>query len=82
MEQIGWLGSILLSVCAFPQAWKSYKDKHSDGISWAFLALWGFGEIFTLAYVAPKLDAPLIVNYSVNLIFIGIIVKYKFSLKG
>jgi len=82
MQTLGWIGSIMLAICGLPQAYKSYKDKHSDGISWGFLFLWGFGELFTLAYIVPKFDYPLILNYSINLIFIGIIVKYKFSPKG
>lgn len=32
MELAGWLGSIMLAVCAAPQAWQSYKQKHADGV--------------------------------------------------
>ncbi len=51
MEIIGWLGSILFAICAVPQAVQSYKQKHSHGISKAFLALWLFGEVFTTIYI-------------------------------
>ena len=74
---IGWLGSICLAICGVPQAWTSYKDKHSHGISWAFLLLWAFGEIFALAYVYDKLDLPLLMNYSVNILILSIILYFK-----
>lgn len=78
MEFYGYLGSIFLALCAIPQAWLSYKQGHSQGISVGFLLLWTFGEIFTLAYVLPKFDIPLIINYSANLGFLAIIWRYKF----
>lgn len=76
-EICGWLGSICLAICGLPQAWQSYKDKHSDGISWGFLLLWGFGEIFALAYVYDKLDLPLLLNYATNIFILAVIIYYK-----
>ena len=77
IEILGWLGSICLAVCGMPQAWMSFKDKHSHGISWAFLLLWAFGECFALAYVYNNLDAPLLLNYAINIGIVGIILYYK-----
>jgi len=74
---LGWLGSICLAICGVPQAWMSFKEKHSHGISWGFLLLWAFGEIFALAYVYDKLDLPLLLNYSVNILILAIILYYK-----
>jgi uncharacterized protein with PQ loop repeat len=76
-EICGWLGSICLAICGIPQAWQSYKDKHSDGISWGFLLLWAFGEIFALAYVYDKLDLPLLLNYATNIFILAVILYYK-----
>jgi uncharacterized protein with PQ loop repeat len=76
-EIMGWLGSICLAICGIPQAWQSYKDKHSDGISWGFVLLWAFGEIFALAYVYDKLDLPLLLNYATNILILAIILYYK-----
>jgi len=78
MEIIGWIGSLLLAVCALPQAILSYRQKHSEGISHGMLFLWGLGELFVLAYVVWKMDLPLIVNYGANLIMILIIGYYKY----
>jgi uncharacterized protein with PQ loop repeat len=77
LEHIGWLGGIFLAICGAPQAYKSFKEKHSNGISLGFLILWTLGEIFTLIYIIPKMDLPLLFNYGMNLIFLGVIWKYK-----
>lgn len=76
-EIMGWLGSICLAICGIPQAYQSYKDKHSDGISWGFVLLWAFGEVFALAYVYDKLDLPLLLNYATNILILGVILYYK-----
>ena len=81
IEILGWLGSICLAICGLPQAWMSYKEKHSHGISWGFLLLWSFGECFALAYVANKLDAPLLLNYAANIGIVGVILYYKIKPK-
>lgn len=77
MEVIGWVGGLMLAICGAPQAWVSYKQKHSEGISWSFIMLWLLGEIFTLAYIWPSSQWPLIFNYSSNIAFLLIITWYK-----
>lgn len=74
---LGWLGSVCLALCGVPQALQSYKDKHSHGITWGMLLLWAFGEVFALAYVFNKLDAPLILNYAINIFVVGLMLYYK-----
>ena len=78
MELIGWVGSTLFALCAVPQAWQSWKDKHSRGFTWAFLLMWFFGEVLTIIYVAQKTDVlPLMVNYFLNIILLGIIIWFR-----
>ncbi len=81
MEQIfelnAYLGAIFLALCALPLAYKSLKDGHSKGVDGWFLILWTLGEVLTLSYVLYHWDIPLILNYGVNLVFIGIVVYYK-----
>jgi uncharacterized protein with PQ loop repeat len=77
MELIGWLGSILFAICAAPQAWKSYKDGHSDGLATSFLVMCYLGEVLTLIYVWPTGNMPLIFNYVMNLIFLSVMAWYK-----
>lgn len=77
VEGIGWLGSFLLAVCAFPQAWASWRQGHSNGLTWSLLILWGGGEVFTLSYVMARGDAPLILNYACNFASLAVIAFYK-----
>jgi len=79
IESIGWLGAFFFAICAVPQAWQSWKEKHSDGLSTMFIVFWLLGEIFMLVYVVfqPELDWPLIVNYVVNLLLTVVIAWYK-----
>lgn len=77
MNLIGWLGAAMLALCGAPAAYKAYMDKHAEGVSGPFIALWLGGEMLTLVYVAPSLNWPLIANYGVNIVFVGIIAYYK-----
>lgn len=80
MILLSWIGSFLLAICGLPIAYEAYKNKSSD-ISTSFLALWGAGELLTLIYVVYKEENALTFNYFSNMIFIGIIVYYKFNKK-
>ncbi len=77
IDVIGWLGAAMLAICGIPQAYLSIKQKHSDGVSWGFLSLWGFGEVFQIIYVFNKLEYPIIVNCALNIVLISIITYYK-----
>ena len=81
MEQIGWLGSILLAFCGLPQALESIKTKSSEGLTWGFILMWFIGEIMTFVYILPKMDLPLLFNYTANIIFLAIIIYYKIKTK-
>ena len=81
IEYIGWLGGLLFAFCGAPQAFKSYKEGNSDGISYIFLWMWGLGEILMQVYVIIQhgLDLPLLVNYWINTIFVLIIGYFKYK---
>jgi hypothetical protein len=69
----------MLALCAAPQAFTSVQQGHSEGLSGAFLTMWGLGEVLCLIYVVgtrDRPDWPLITNYILNLTFIGIIGYY------
>ena len=77
---IGLIGSALLCLCGLPEAWSSFKNKNSDGLTSAFVVLWGIGEIFMLTYVLiehPN-DIPLLINYIISAFTISIISYFKF----
>lgn len=77
METMGWLGSVLLAFCGLPQAVESYRTKNSDGLTWGFLLMWFFGEVFTFVFILPTMLLPLVFNYTANLIFLCVILYYK-----
>ena len=83
INTIGWLGGILLAICGLPQAIKSYRLKSSHELSWLFLIAWGLGEILLLTFVCYKVEFPdlwpLIINYSTNIFFVLVIIRYKFK---
>ena len=76
---IGWIGSLMLGFCGLPQALKSFRDKHSDGLDVGFLLLWTIGEVLTLiAIVKDASNIPyLIFNYSFNLLSLQVIWYYR-----
>lgn len=73
----GWLGSACFAVSAVPQAFKSYKDKHSDGMSWGMIILCLLGETCSVAYTIPLKLLPLTLNYACNFVFCSVILYYK-----
>jgi hypothetical protein len=78
MNTVGWIGAICFALCGSPQAHKSHRDGHSNGLDTSFLLMWTFGEILTL--IAVVRDAPLrylIYNYAANLFFLAVMWKYK-----
>jgi len=77
MDTVGWIGSILFAICGMPQAIQCARDGHSNGLNWLFILCWLFGEIFTIIYVWPTGDVILLSNYFVNLVFLGIMLRYK-----
>lgn len=76
-ETAGWVGSALLAFCGLPQAVESWRTGSSSGVTWGLLVMWGFGEVLTLAYVFPKMELPLIFNYTANILFLLVIAYYK-----
>ena len=77
LENIGWIGSILLAFCGLPQAVESIKTKSSEGLTWGFISMWFIGEICTFVYILPTLNLPLLFNYTANIIFLAIIIYFK-----
>lgn len=78
IEIIGWIGAICFALSALPQTIKSIKEGHSNGLSWGLLFLWVIGESCSLIYVLDRNDLPLFTNYAINIIFLFIILYYKF----
>jgi uncharacterized protein with PQ loop repeat len=79
MEIIGWIGSMMFAFCALPQCIMVCKQKHANGLSWAFLSMWAIGEILCFLYVLmqPIIQIPLLANYVINFVMLMVIIWYK-----
>lgn len=79
IELIGYIGSLLLAACGIPQVYKSFKDKHSNGLHLWFILMWLVGEYTTLAYILLKgiNSIPLLINYIISVVTTTIIMYYK-----
>lgn len=71
LELIGYAGGLLLAFCGIPLLWDVYRSKNPDKVSIPFMMVWLLGEIFTIIFVLEEApEAPLILNYSLNIILI------------
>lgn len=73
---LAWLGQMLLLVCSLPQAFKSYRDGHSAGLSVYMIWLWGLGMFFSFFYFLMTAQVPATINYGFNIFVWAIIAKY------
>lgn len=78
-EVIGWVSAVAFALCAVPQAVMSYQQKHSNGVSGLFLALWLVGEVAGIAYIflQPTMLYPILANYVFNGLSLVVIIYYK-----
>lgn len=87
-EVIGWAGSIMLSICAAPQVYHTWKTKKVGDLSWGFLWLWFLGEVFTFAYIivgdieAQIFHLPLYLNYLFNTLMVLYLLYAKYYYKN
>jgi uncharacterized protein with PQ loop repeat len=83
IELLGWIGGIFLSICAFPQVYKTYNEHSATGLSLWMLILWWVGEVCTLGYVlytniqVGDFQLPLIINYIVNIVMVVYLIYAK-----
>jgi len=84
-EIIGWVGSILFSICGAPQAFKTFKTKRVEDLSIMFLMLWFWGEVFTLFYIvygdiaSGNYHIPLYFNYAFNLVIVVYLIWARYT---
>lgn len=79
MNTLGWIGSLLLAFCAIPESVKAYKTKRCE-MTWTFLLMWFFGEIFVLIPVIFEIqNAFLLFNYGLNTVLISYLVYTKYK---
>lgn len=77
MDLIAWVGSLLLAMCAIPQALHSWRTRSSASLSWCFLIMWSGGEFLLLVYTLVGEQWALVANYTCNLLCLAIILRFK-----
>ena len=77
---LGIVGAICFAFSGVPQAIKSAKEGHSNGMSGLTVWFWTLGEGCMLLYGLYFYihDLILILNYLSNFFFVSIIFKYKY----
>lgn len=77
---LGTIGAFCFALSGLPQAYKSWKDGHSDGVAHGTIILWLVGEGMMLAYALYfyTTDYVLTVNYTFNFLLVSVIFKYKY----
>lgn len=79
VEFIGWLSGILFALCSLPQFLKCKEEGNATGVSSLTLWMWLLGEVsaWYYVYMTRGIDLPLHFNYTMNLIFLIGIFRYK-----
>ena len=77
LELIGWLGNLLLALCALPAAILAIKRGNCDHIGVSLMIPWTAGEVFALYYALQFESVPLNMNYVANLVFLVVLWYYK-----
>lgn len=77
MEVIGWLGSILLSLCGLPEAYRTWRDKRCYA-GWGLLIMWYLGEVcFIIFEFSGEIRLQRLGNYILNFLIVGYLMYYK-----
>ena len=76
MNNIGLIGSLLLTFCAAPELFRTLKDGKCH-IGWGFLLMWFFGEVFCFFYGLELKEIPLIINYTFNFFVVLVMIFFK-----
>lgn len=70
------IGSILLALCALPEAIRSFKLKRCD-IGWGMLLMWLLGELCLVVFALQTKQYVLLINYFANILFLAVMIFYK-----
>ena len=80
IDLLGYVGSGLMMLCLAPQLIKTLRDGHADGFALGYLVMAVIGMACLLVFVLfTGAPIPLVVNYLVNGIAFGVILKYKLA---
>jgi len=69
---LGWLATILFTVCYIPQIIKTARTKTVEGLSFALLVIQFVANIIALWYATRITQAPLQIKYAFGIFFLGL----------
>ena len=70
-DALGWIATILFSICFIPQMLKTYKTKTVDGSSFRLLLISFVANIIALWYATLIKQPPLQIKYFLAIIFLA-----------
>jgi len=76
-EAWGYASALFFALCVIPQALKSYRDGHSEGISGTFIILLMVALITGMIYAAPRDVISMLLSYISNFTGYMVIAYYK-----
>ena len=71
-----WCGTIILIIRGIPQAYKSWADGHSKGLSQSMLWLWFMGSSLIIPHLLLHQEGLLLSVYIANILCIIVMLKY------
>jgi len=71
-DMLGWIATILFTICFIPQILKTMRTKTVDGLSFRLLVISFLANIIALCYATLIKQPPLQLKYGLALILIGI----------
>jgi uncharacterized protein with PQ loop repeat len=77
-ETFNWIGAFLLLICSVPQAYQSWKQGHSKGLSPLMLWFWLTGMASCLVFFLHAQIWPTTISYGFNLLVAGTITWFYY----
>ena len=78
---LGWIATILFTVCYIPQIIKTAKTKTVEGLSFLLLFIQFIANIIALWYATLINQSPLVVKYILGLLFLAICITLYIKVK-
>ncbi len=78
---LGWVATILFTICYIPQITKMLKTKEVEDVSSGFFAISFTGNVIALIYAIMINQPPLILKYVLGLVLSLVVLYYYFKFK-
>jgi uncharacterized protein with PQ loop repeat len=79
---LGWIATILFTICYIPQIIKTSKTKTVDGLSFLFLGIQFVANIIALVYSILIAQPPLQIKYILALVFLAICIALYMKVRA